>query len=72
MSLEDIVISKLYSNRLKDKIDIENDNVLNELNWELLDILVNDEMEVKASSLNNRTYSELKQSYEEYKRRFKK
>lgn len=72
VSLEDIVISKLYSNRLKDKIDIENDNVLNELNWELLDILVNDEMEVKASSLNNRTYSELKQSYEEYKRRFKK
>lgn len=72
MSLEDIVISKIYSNRLKDKIDIENDNVLNELNWELLDILVNDEMEVKASSLNNRTYSELKQSYEDYKRRFKK
>lgn len=72
VSLEDIVISKLYSNRLKDKIDIENDNVLNELNWELLDILVNDEMEVKASSLNNRTYSELKQSYEDYKRRFKK
>ncbi len=71
-SLEDIVISKLYSSRLKDTIDIENENVLKEINWDLLDYLVSDEMEVKASSLNSRTFSELKQSYEEFKRRFKK
>lgn len=72
LSLEDIVISKLYSSRIKDTIDIESEDILKKLNWELLEILVIDESEVKASALNDRTYSELKQSYEEYKRRFMK
>lgn len=69
-SLEDIVISKLYSIRLKDMQDIENESILNNLDWNLLDKLANDENEAKCSALNTRTYSEFKQSYEEYRRRF--
>lgn len=34
-SLEDIVISKLYSNREKDKLDIENEDVLNSIDWDI-------------------------------------
>jgi len=72
VSLEDIVISKLYSSRVKDSIDIENELVLIHLDWELIDKIIMDENEVKASSLNDRTFSELFHSYEEFKRRFKK
>lgn len=69
-SLEDIVISKLYSIRLKDIQDIENESILNNLDWNLLDKLASDENETKCSALNTRTYSEFKQSYDEYRRRF--
>lgn len=71
-SLEDIVISKLYSSRVKDSIDIESKLVLIHLDWELIDRIIMDGNEVWASSLNDRTFSELIHSYEEFKRRFKK
>jgi len=69
VSLEDIVISKLYSNRSIDLHDIENETILNAINWETLDRIALDENETKLSSLNDRTYSEFRQSYEDYKRR---
>jgi len=69
-SLEDIVISKLYSIRPQDIQDIENKVVLDNLDWDLLEKLANDENEAKCSTLNTRTYSEFKQSYDEYRRRF--
>lgn len=71
-SLEDIVISKLYSNREKDKLDIENEDVLNSIDWDILDSLAMDENETKQSSMNDRLYSEFLQSYCEYKERNKR
>jgi len=44
-SLEDIVISKLYSIRPQDIQDIENKVILDNLDWDLLDKLANDENE---------------------------
>jgi len=72
VSLEDIVISKLYSHRSIDQHDIENETILNAINWETLDRIALDENETKLSSLNDRTYSEFIQSYEDYKRRHRK
>jgi hypothetical protein len=69
ISLEDIVISKLYSHRSIDQHDIYNEAILKALNWEILDKIALDENETKLSSLNDRTYSEFRQSYEDYKRR---
>lgn len=69
VSLEDIVISKLYSSRIIDQHDIENETILKAINWETLDRIALDENETKSSSLNDRTYSEFRQSYEDYKRR---
>lgn len=65
-SLEDIVVAKLYSFRDTDRRDIENPAVLNALDWELLDRLAKDNNEARASALNERNYSEFRQSYADY------
>ena len=70
-SIEDIVISKLYSVRPIDKSDIEADEVLKKLDWELLDKLAIDENEAKASALNEENYAYLRAKYENYVGRFR-
>ena len=70
-SLEDIVISKLYSVRPVDEFDIEVDEVLKKLDWELLEKLAIDENEAKASALNDRNYADFRARYDNYVRRFR-
>ena len=69
-SLEDIVAAKLFSNRDTDRQDIISEEVLNRLDWGLLEHLATDEDEVKAGVLNPRRYHDFLANYEEYKRRF--
>lgn len=63
-----IMINTINEKMLKDDLLSRLDN----LDWDLLDKLANDENEAKCSALNTRTYSEFKQSYDDYKRRFSK
>ena len=70
LSLEDLVIMKLFSDRLKDYVDITSDEVINNLNWDLLDnIITSGEADV---SFNQRRYSLFLEKYEKYKKEFKK
>lgn len=69
-SLEDIVISKLYSIRTTDQQDIELDSILCALDWDLLEKLATDEDEAAASALNDRRYAEFLSNYQNYKMRF--
>jgi len=66
MSLEDIIISKLYSMRSTDKADITSDDVIGSLDWNLLERLAQGENEAKASALNEKSYREMLISYKEY------
>ncbi len=68
ISLEDLVISKLCSMREKDIEDIENELVYKDLNWKLLDELVD---EVCYGMLNDFDINALKSNYENYKERFR-
>ena len=70
-SLEDIVIAKLCSLRPIDLSDIQADEILKRLDWELLDKLAFDEDELKASALNDHNYANFKASYEYYISRFR-
>lgn len=72
LSLEDIIISKLYSSRAKDWDDITNEHLLQVVDWDILERLALDEDEAKASRLNDRVYSEFMQSYLDYIRRYRK
>ncbi|MCL1873075.1 MAG: DUF6036 family nucleotidyltransferase [Clostridiales bacterium] len=69
-SLEDMVIAKLYSRRPVDQSDVEAEEVLKNLNWDLLDKLATDDDEAKASVLNERNYADFMVNYENYIRRF--
>ena len=70
-SLEDIVISKLHSNRDTDRQDVLSPGVIQALDWDILDHLARSEDEAKANSLNERSYSDFLADYEEYVRRCK-
>ena len=70
-SLEDIVIAKLYSARATDIRDVENEKVVEAIDWELLEKLATAEDEAKATALNPRCYADLKASYDDYVRRFR-
>ncbi|MCD8116257.1 MAG: DUF6036 family nucleotidyltransferase [Oscillospiraceae bacterium] len=65
-SLEDIVVAKLYSARDKDILDITTPEVLEHIDWQLLQHLATDEGEARASSLNDRRYSDFLANYTEY------
>ena len=70
LSLEDIVIMKLFSNRTKDYKDIREKDVINNLNWELLDkIISSGEADI---SFNQTRYKQFLERYEEYKKEFSK
>lgn len=72
VSLEDIVIAKLYSPRPTDIRDIENAKVIESIDWELLDKLAVEDDEAKASALNPRCYADFKAAYDDFVRRFRK
>lgn len=64
MSLEDIVIMKLFSDRKKDLDDIRRREVIKNLNWELLDkIILSGEAD---NSFNNQRYKWFLIKYKEY------
>ena len=67
-SLEDLVISKLASAREKDKQDIENERIYKDLNWDLMDELIE---EVCEGLLTDRDCRALRDAYRDYKERFK-
>jgi len=69
-SLEDIVIAKLYSIRPVDQGDVELDDIVNALDWDLLDRLATDEDEARASALNDRNYADFHANYIKYRKRF--
>jgi len=71
VSLEDIVIAKLYSTRPADIADITSDEVLNRLDWPLLDRLATSDNEAKASALNDRRYMDFIMNYYEYVGRYR-
>ena len=66
-SLEDLVISKLASDRQKDKQDIENERIYKDLNWDLMDELIE---EVCEGLLTDRDCRTLRDAYRDYKERF--
>lgn len=70
LSLEDLVIMKLFSSRGKDHDDIRAKDVLNNLNWVKLEqIISSGEVD---NSFNERRYKEFLSRYEEYVKECKK
>lgn len=68
VSLEDLVVYKLCGMRGKDVEDIENKPVYKDLNWDLMDELIE---EVCYGMLNDFDVNALKANYENYKERFR-
>ena len=68
-SIEDLAIMKLYGWRPNDQEDLESPDFLERVNWPLLDKLVYDPDEAKASALSPRRYREMASIYEEYARK---
>jgi len=63
-SLEDIVASKLYSDRGTDAHDIRRPEVLEELDWKRLDEVAND---MQGSKMNDRRYEQFLHNYRQYR-----
>lgn len=70
LSLEDLVIMKLFSFRGKDHQDIRTKEVLENLNWELLDEIISSGE--ADTSFNKRRYNEFLSRYKEYVEECKK
>lgn len=68
-SLEDLVVSKLYSERESDRQDILTPEVLEAINWDVLEHLVLDEEEAQNYAFFPSEYPTLIENYEEYVRR---
>ena len=67
-SAEDLAVMKLYSWRRQDQIDLTSPKMLAELDPDLLERIIYDENEAKASSLTSLTYRKMVEVYErEYK-----
>lgn len=71
VSLEDIVIAKLFSYRDSDIADVESETVLKRLDWVKLQALIENEDEIKRNALNERCYQDFRYNYENYVRRCK-
>ena len=70
LSLEDLVIMKLFSTRGKDHQDIREKGIIEKLNWGLLDSIISSgEVDV---SFNERRYKEFLSRYHEYVEECKK
>ena len=63
-STEDLAVMKLYSWRKQDRIDLTSPEMLAGLDFDLLDHLVHDEGEAKASSLTSLAYRKMVEVYE--------
>lgn len=70
MSLEDMVIMKLFSDRKKDLDDIMAPEVLNKLDWDLLDQII--ESGEADNTFNERKYKWFLEKYKVYKEERKK
>lgn len=68
-SLEDIVISKLSSNRGKDSEDIRSPMVIESLDWDLLDEIVNSD-DFKDNMLTEHQYNMFMYDYRDYREEF--
>jgi len=66
-SLEDLVASKLHSDRETDKADVRRPEVLSALDWDRLTDVVED---MRASSQNERRYRLFLDNYEEYRKKY--
>ncbi len=69
-SLEDLVVTKLYGMRPPDIEDLRSEEIVEKMDWELLEFLVFDKDEAKASSLSERRYIEMTKSFMQYKKEF--
>ena len=66
-SLEDIVASKLYSDRDTDAHDIRRPEVLEKLDWRRLDEVAND---MQGSKMNDRRYEQFLHNYRKYRQKY--
>lgn len=66
-SLEDLVASKLHSDRRTDHLDVRRPEVLSGLDWDQLAAVVQD---MEASSLNERRYQLFLDNYAAYRKEF--
>lgn len=71
-SLEDLAVMKLYAYRPNDIADLNSEEFLKALDWELLDRLVKDPDEALASTPSERSYSEMVCAYELYRKEHRK
>ncbi|MGN0078427.1 MAG: DUF6036 family nucleotidyltransferase [Coriobacteriales bacterium] len=69
-SIEDLVVMKLYACRPNDLQDVDGAAQCGLLDWGLLDRLVYNDDEAKASCLSERRYEEMIEAYEHFKRRW--
>jgi Cys-tRNA synthase (O-phospho-L-seryl-tRNA:Cys-tRNA synthase) len=67
-SLEDIVIAKLTSNRPKDHIDVQEQHIIERIDWERLEQLAE---EIRETLLSDNTYLNFKSQYDYYVGRYK-
>lgn len=65
-SLEDIVISKLFSPRPQDAADIRNPKIVAALDWDLLDKIVNSD-DFRDNILSDHTYKMFMHDYRDYR-----
>lgn len=65
-SLEDIVISKLFSDRPKDKNDIMNSEIIKALDWDRLDRIIKSE-DFNDNILNDRIRNVFLFNYRDYR-----
>lgn len=70
-SLEDLVVMKLYGMRPPDIEDLRSPEVLDGIDWDILEMLVYDNNEARASAMSERRYREMADAFEEYKRECK-
>ena len=70
-STEDLVVMKLYAERPNDVQDIDAAAERGAIDWQLLDRLVYDQDESKASALSERRYQEMVGSYERFCERWR-
>ena len=68
-SLEDLAVMKLYGWRPNDQEDLDSSEFLSRLDWDVLEKLVLDSDEAKASALSEKSYSEMVSVYEDYARK---
>ena len=71
-STEDLAVMKLYAFRPNDLQDLESIANNNLLDWDMLEYLIYDNNEAKASALSERSYKEMVHSYEIFKERCKR